>query len=578
MKRFAAALALCCLACSTTRPAGSSAALARIADDYWHHQVDQSPYLQIKLGIPTQHLPDPSYAQAERDAEFARTQLHRLESIDSAGLNGEERITLAKLRWNNERTIAALPLFYYRFPVTPYATPIRGVNQIFSTFQFKSPDDATRYLRLLNEYVRFIEQISAVISEEQRRGVLLPRDEIVAVRGMLQSYKRDTAASVFNVADGRLGSLSEAQRTAFKDQLNVSVGVSINGALQRLSDFLSAQYQEAAPVAVGLAQYPGGLEAYRSLVRLHTTLDLTPEEIHQLGLREVERINAEMQQVRDTLGFKGTKAEFHQFLKTDPRFFARTADEIGQRLTAYIHKIEPHIPEFFTRLPKASYDVQRLAPALEPSMTFGYYQPPTAVDPVGHYFYNGSRLNERNLLFAPALMAHELIPGHHFQIVRQNENEQLPPFRRQDFSDTAFVEGWGEYAAALGNDMGIYADPYDHYGRLMMDMLLSVRLVVDTGMNALGWSRDRAAEFMRDNTLLSETEIATETLRYAVDVPGQALAYKIGSLKMMELRRKAQQTLGPRFDIRQFHEWVIGSGAMPLRVLEQHVNEETKTK
>jgi len=189
---------------------------------------------------------------------------------------------------------------------------------------------------------------------------------------------------------------------------------------------------------------------------------------------------------------------------------------------------------------------------------------------VGHYYYNGSKLNERNLLFAPALIAHELIPGHHFQIARQEEDEALPLFRRENF-DTAFIEGWGEYAAALGKEMGIYDDPYDRYGRLMMDMLLSVRLVVDTGMNTLGWSRERAADFMRENTLLSEPEIGAETLRYAVDMPAQALAYKIGSLKMLELRQTAQQRLGSRFDVKQFHEWIIGSGSMPLPILEQHV-------
>jgi uncharacterized protein (DUF885 family) len=214
--------------------------------------------------------------------------------------------------------------------------------------------------------------------------------------------------------------------------------------------------------------------------------------------------------------------------------------------------------------------VERLNPAYEPSMTFGYYQVPTASDATGRYLYNGSKLNERNLLFAPALMAHELVPGHHFQLARQLENESIPLFRRKRF-DTAYVEGWGEYAAFLGNEMGLYDDPYDRYGRLMMDMLLSTRLVVDTGMNALGWPRERAMAFMKENTLLSDTEIATETLRYSVDIPAQALAYKIGSLRMIELRRRAERELGARFDVRAFHEWLIGSGSMPLPVLEEHV-------
>lgn len=176
-------------------------------------------------------------------------------------------------------------------------------------------------------------------------------------------------------------------------------------------------------------------------------------------------------------------------------------------------------------------------------------------------------MSERNLLWSAALIAHELIPGHHFQIARQEENESLPMIRREAFP-TAYVEGWGEYAAWLGNEMGIYADPYDRAGRLMMDAMLSTRLVVDTGMNALGWSRPRAIDYMREHTMLSETEIATETLRYAVDIPAQALAYKIGSLKMIELRKLAKD-----YDVRDFHEWVIGSGALPLDVLEMHVRK-----
>jgi uncharacterized protein (DUF885 family) len=206
-------------------------------------------------------------------------------------------------------------------------------------------------------------------------------------------------------------------------------------------------------------------------------------------------------------------------------------------------------------------------------MTFGYYDRPSPADPIGHYYFNGSKPNERNLLFGAALMAHELVPGHHFQMARQEENESLHPLRRASY-DTAFVEGWGEYAAALGRDMGAYTDPYDRAGRLMMDKMLSSRLVVDTGMNALGWSREQAMEFLRRNTMLSETEIATETLRYAADIPAQALAYKMGSLKMLELRARAQRALGSRFDIREFHEWIIGSGSMPLGVLEKRVEEK----
>jgi uncharacterized protein (DUF885 family) len=286
----------------------------------------------------------------------------------------------------------------------------------------------------------------------------------------------------------------------------------------------------------------------------------------------VARLEKELDAIRMATGFQGSLADFHQFLKTDKRFFEPTPEAINARLARYVAKIEPHIDAYFAQKPKASYGVARLDPSLEGAMTFGYYKRPEPDDPRGLYYFNGSKTDQRNLLFALALMAHELIPGHHFQIARQGENESLHALRRENF-DTAFVEGWGEYSAALGLDMGIYDDPYDRAGRLMMDMMLSSRLVVDTGMNALGWSREQAMQYLREHSMMSETEIATETLRYSADIPAQALAYKIGSLRMIALRKRAQERLGAHFDIRQFHEWIIGSGSMPLSVLEQHVKQ-----
>ena len=530
MKRLLA-LALLLTSCGTGFNPSAHDSLKQIADDYWRHELDENVALQIKFGIPTRHLPDVSYAHAQREAEFARSIVQRLDRIDATKLSEDDRLTLEILRWENQLTIDGLPYFWYRFQVTPYSFRNLGIQQVF-TMQRLTDADRTR---LMNELPQVVDQMLEVIRQQRERGIVLPKAEVPIVKQTI----------------GR--------------------AIPGNPSLQRLADSIS---ETNAPEAIGLAQYPGGDAAYRYFVRARTTVDMTPQQIHDLGLREVERINREMQRVRSDVGFEN-KTEFHQFLKSDPRFFAKTPEEVGDRLTRYLHKIEPHVPELFSRAPKARYDVQRLDPALEGGITFGYYQQPTATDPIGHYYYNGSRLNERNLLFAPALIAHELIPGHHFQIARQEENENLPPFRRENF-DTAYVEGWGEYAASLGSGMRLYDDVYDRYGRLMMDMMLSVRLVVDTGMNALGWSRDRAADFMRENTLLSETEISTETLRYAVDMPAQALAYKIGSLKMLELRSKAQQQLGAGFDIRQFHEWIIGSGSMPLPILEEHVAAEMK--
>ncbi len=225
---------------------------------------------------------------------------------------------------------------------------------------------------------------------------------------------------------------------------------------------------------------------------------------------------------------------------------------------------------FFGRKPVAPYGVRRLEPQLEPGQTFGYYQVPTATDPAGYYRYNGSSLSDRSLLNAGALIYHELVPGHHFQINLTYENKGIPQFRRESF-DTAFTEGWGDYASHLAGEMGMYADPYDRYGRLSMEMFISVRLVVDTGMNALGWSRDRAIAYMKENLMETDTQIASETLRYSCDIPGQALAYRMGSNRILELREQARTALGPKFDIRAFHDWILGSGSLPMTTLARHV-------
>jgi uncharacterized protein (DUF885 family) len=541
-------------ACASKPAPTDSEILGAIANDYWQHQIDRDVWLQAKRGLPIKQLPEASYREAQRESTFGESILRRLDAVSLGRLTDDERITLSLLRWYAKRPIDNLRFFWLRSPVTPYASPIRTVNEALAT----SKMDSAERVRLLGEYARFIDSIADVVKVQRQHGYVLPKPELPIVRGVLTSYIQPPERSALRGNDD-----SPAVRDA--------ITTVVTPALQRLLDVFDAGYERDAPSGVGMAQYPGGAEAYSYFILEQTSLDKSPEEIHRLGLSEVERIARELDEIRKQVGFTGTLAEFRQYLKTDPRFFARSADEIGERLSAYVKKIEPQIPKFFAKQPRAAYGVRRLDPALEGAMTFGYYQVPTSTDPAGHYLYNGSKPNERNLLFAPALMLHELVPGHHFQFSRQTENEALPEFRRENH-DNAFTEGWGEYAATLGREMGIYDDPYDRAGRLMMDSLLSVRLVVDTGMNALGWSREKAMQYMRENTFLSETEIATESLRYSVDIPAQALGYKLGALKMLELRTNAQKALGSSFDIRQFHEWMIAGGSMPLSILEQHVN------
>ena len=548
MRAFPAVLLLLAAGCAATN---APLELKSIADEVWAWQLERDPAARARLGMPVERMPDPSYERASDDAAFARRTLERLRKIDPARLSENNRLTLAILKWREEMEIEGLQHFWLRSPVTPYNSSARATALIF-----KQPNLKGDYLKLLDGYARYVDALAAVVREQQRRGIPLPKAEIPLVRGMFAAMRKDPESSPF-----------------YRDVSGArdAIANGINPALDRLLAVLGPEYEAAAPAAVGMSQYPGGPAAYRYLMRLETSVDLSPEEVHRLGVSEVERLERELDAIRVAVGFQGTLAEFHRFLKTDARFFEKSPDGINARLARYVAKIEPHIDDYFARKPAAAYGVARLDPSLEGAMTFGYYKRPEPDDPRGLYYFNGSKPDQRNLLFGLALMAHELVPGHHFQIARQEENQSLHPLRRENF-DTAFVEGWGEYSAALGLDMGIYDDAYDRAGRLMMDMMLSSRLVVDTGMNALGWSREQAMQYLREHSMMSETEIATETLRYSADIPAQALAYKIGSLRMIALRKRAQDRLGARFDIRQFHEWILANGSMPLQVLEGYVN------
>jgi uncharacterized protein (DUF885 family) len=525
----------------------------------------------MKLGLPITELPDVSIEQARKDAQFSESILAKLETISVEELTHQEWLSLELLRWQAEMTVEALPYYWLNFPVTPYSSPLGSVRQVFTTYTFESRDDLDNYLSLLEQFPALVADMQAKLERQAEEGIRLPVEEIGLVVPFLKSFHTDSAKSPFYVEAKRLEGLDQTLVEEFQARLEETIRDGVNPAIEQTVVYVSEEYRERAPDRVGLHQYPEGKDYYRFLVRYHTTMDVTPEEIHQQGLDSFQEANVKMQAIRDQLGFDGTSQEFLQKLQTDPRFFAETPEEVGERLMSYMSRMESRIDELFLRTPKAPYGVKRLDPALEGSMTFGYYQWPTVNEPKGHYLYNGSKLDERSLVFAQGLVYHELIPGHHFHIALQFENEDISDFRRQSLHG-AYTEGWGEYASWLGVDLGLYDDPYDLYGKYIMDLMLSIRLVVDTGMNYFGWPRSQAAEMMKENLIQSDTEIFTETLRYSVDIPGQALAYKWGVLQILELRRRAKEELGDRFDIRRFHAALLESGSMPISTLEKHID------
>jgi uncharacterized protein (DUF885 family) len=560
------------LASAVVASADPNASLDKAGAMYGEFILRESPALRVRMGLPVESLPDLSLAKAEKDAAFGRSVLAVLDTVPKTGLTHEEELSADILRRESRQLADGPGRYWLTFPVTPYTFQFLGVAQIFTSHTFKTKEDADRYERLLASYPAFLRSIEDKLAAQSKKGIVIAKAEIPLVSGQFDAQLAQGDKNLFWVKPERLAALPEPVRADFSRKLTTRIEHETRGAVARLVQFVTGPYATKAPADVGLAQYPGGADYYRALVRRTTTLDVPPEKIHQIGLDGIAKINAELEEIRKQVGFAGSLAEFRKSLKTDTRFYAKTPDEVGERLMAAQNRILPKIQEYFGHGPKAPFGVKRLEPQLEGALTFGYYQVPTPLDEKGYYKYNGSHLDERNLIGAGSLISHELVPGHHFQINLQHENASLPPYRKDALTYTAFVEGWGEYSSFLAGEMGMYADPYDRAGRLLFDAFLTSRLVLDTGMNLLGWSRERAMDYMRENTIQSETEIATETLRYSCDLPSQALAYKMGMRKFVELREKARTALGPKFDMRRYHDMLLASGAVPMDLAEKKVD------
>jgi uncharacterized protein (DUF885 family) len=366
-------------------------------------------------------------------------------------------------------------------------------------------------------------------------------------------------------------SIPEADRSRLIERAKQIYASADLPAYRKLHDYLATTYIPACRESIAASDLPNGAAAYAYAVRWHTTTQLTPAQIHEIGLSEVKRIRAEMDQVIASTGFKGSFREFGDFLRNDPRFYYDKAEDLVNGYRIIVKKIDPELAHEFGKLPRLPYGVTPIPDFVAPSQTTAYYQEGSPeAGRAGQYFVNTYNLKARPKWEMEALSLHESVPGHHLQISLAQELEGVPEFRKH-FEYTAFVEGWGLYAESLGEEVGMYKDPYSKFGQLTYEMWRAVRLVVDTGMHSMGWSRQQAIDFFRENTSKTDQDITVEVDRYIV-WPGQALAYKIGQRKIRELRTRAEKELGSRFDVRTFHDAVLEQGAVPLDLLESHVD------
>lgn len=554
--------------------AGRETARAIIAEvEAW--ALERDLLLRQRRGLPITKLPDTSHAGTKATAEYARSILERIGRVDVSVIDHRSLMNLQVIEHTFEKLSSAPEHYWLQFAITPYARmfALYSINPVLAGIPLGTAEERRIYLGLVDDYARIVEEWARKTGGQEERGILIPKAALPGVRASLAGEK-GTVAVLLLPRSSRLEGVDAASAEDFLAAVGARIKNRVEPAYDTILAILDEDYEQRAPDGVGMSQYPGGETAYRAAVRQSASYDVSPEELHASGLAALESLHAKMKAIRDELGFAGTAAEFNDRLRTDPRFIAKSAAEVESRYLDYVRQIEPLIDDYFRLKPQAPYGVKRLDPTQEAGHTFGYYQMPSATEPRGLYRYNASQLEQRSMLSAESLIYHELIPGHHFQIALHAEMKELPLIMQSfDFIMlTAYTEGWAEYASSLGMEMGLYDDPYERYDRYLIEAFLATRLVVDTGMNLFGWSLDRAREFMRENTMNSETQIASEMLRYSTDIPAQALGYRFGADFIWRLRREKESELGEAFDVKDFHEAVLGAGILPMWALGKHVD------
>jgi uncharacterized protein (DUF885 family) len=545
-------------------------ALDQIADDAWTELVASVPYYAAKSGLPVESIGRGDLAAVQAHAKTAQARLTQLNAISDNSLDRTQRLTKATLTWMAESATQDPEAMDERFAFAPYQFSAVAMTpaMVFQPFVFDGGASDERYLSLVSQFAGSLDGMRETLERQAAKGWRLPRPALPGARATIGGVAQNAGAALVPSAD-RLASA----RAGLGDRITALVDGELRPAFDRLLAALGDDYAAAAPETVGMSQYPGGDAAYRRSVEQQLTWAADPESLHQTGLEEVGRLADAMAELRaSAFGHNGDEASFHDRLRTDPRALAASPQALEATYRRHMARMTERVPSLFERAPTAACDVARLSPQLEPGMTFGYYDAPTGSNPKGIYYYSGLNLESRLQMNAAPLILHELIPGHHFHIARQSELD-LPAIRRETFNFTAFNEGWAEYAAGLGEEEGLYDDPYDLYGWLSHQRFVAQRLVLDTGLNALGWDLDRARAYMSANTLEGPVQVASETLRYSTDLPGQALGYRWGFLKMRELRQRARDRLGDRFDLRRWHEAVLSQGALPMTVLDRSLAE-----
>jgi len=499
--------------------------------------------------------------------------LEEMERFRNDELSDRQKYSKKCLIFMMTSAIESFKHFWLQFPLAPYSiSEILNFNG-FLDFTFRNHEDLQNYLHLLDNLAKMLENLLIFTKSQVEKGILIPKPELKLVIPMWQSFAISTEESIMMVSDTRLTVYDEKIKIDFIDTLKNKVLDQIFPRFNAIVNYLQGEYQEKAPKTVGLWQYPGGMAAYLNAIKTNISYEWSPEQIHQLGLDQVQFLNNKIEKIMKMNNIKGNVDTISNKINTNPAYCNQPPDKIKERFDKFLDAMKEFIPTIFKTQPKAPGVTERLPLNLEKSMTFGYYEPPSSGRKEGKYYYNASNVGGKSYLRIPAIALHELYPGHHFQIMMNMENECLDEFQKMGFINS-YNEGWAEYASNLGFEYKIVSDPMDIIGALFGRKMKAIRLVVDTGLNYFKWSLEKARKYMRENHFGNESIIKTESLRYSCDLPSQALAYSIGFLQIQKIREEIKKQLGDKFDIKEFHEAILEYGAQPLTILEEHIKRK----
>jgi uncharacterized protein (DUF885 family) len=540
----------------------------------WDYQLEQYPTWASRLGDRrwNDRWGDESLDAIDRRNRHYIEVLTQLGSIKREDLSPADRLNYDLFQKDYENEVQEHRYRWHLIPLNQLGG-VQTADELADALRFETLKDYDDWLARLRALPNYIEQTTALMRTGTQQHIMLPQIVLQRIptqidHQIVDDPKASPFYKPFTHFAAPMGEADQRRLAAAAEQV---ITADVVPGFRRFKEFFVTEYLPASLEQVGIWQLPEGEEMYRFAVRLHTTTNMTPEEIHEIGLNEVRRIHGEMQSVVDTLGYKGSLEEFGAYLRSDPQFYYKTPEELLLAYRALTRRVDPLLVKIFHTLPRMPYGVEPIPENVAPDSTTAYYRSPAADGSrAGTYFVNLHKHETRPKYEMMALSLHEAVPGHHLQIALAMEQEDLPNFRRHG-GCTAFIEGWGLYAESLGQEMGLYDDPYSKFGQLTYEMWRAARLVVDTGLHYIRWDRQRAIDFLQQNTARQELDVVNEVDRY-IAMPGQALAYKIGQLKISAIRSQAEKALGSKFDVRAFHDELLKDGALPLDLLEDKMS------